>query len=153
MSEILITFFASFLVWFMFGGLFVLWVIDGKIKREQVVHALVSFALAWAISDIIKKVFPTLRPFEVNGLAPLTLIARGDGSFPSGHTASSFALATTIFLHNRRVGTGFLVAALVVGIGRILSNVHYPVDIVGGAIIGILISLLIEKTHFKKITP
>ena len=153
MSEILITFFASFLIWFMFGGLFVLWVIDGKIKREQVIHALVAFSLAWIISDIIKKIFPTLRPFEVTGSIPLTIIARGDGSFPSGHTASSFALATTIFLHNRRVGIGFLVAAGIVGIGRILSNVHYPVDIAGGAIIGIIISLLIEKVHFRKITP
>lgn len=149
MSSILITFFASFLIWFMFGGLFVLWTVDGKIKKEQVIHALISFALAWVVTDIIKRLFPTLRPFEVNGLAPLTLIARGDGSFPSGHTASSFALATTIFLHDKRVGTGFLIAASVVGVGRILSNVHYPIDIVGGAAIGITIAYLIEKVHFK----
>lgn len=149
MTEILITFFASFLIWFMFGGLFVLWVIDGKIKKEQVIHALISFFLAWLVTDIIKKLFPTLRPFEVTGEIPLTIFARGDGAFPSGHTASSFALATTIFLHDRKVGTGFLAAAAIVGMGRILGHVHYPIDIVGGAVIGIAISLVIEKVHFK----
>src|SRR3989344_9231798 len=149
MIEILITFFASFLIWFMFGGLFVLWSVDGKIKRQQVIHALASFFLAWIVTDIIKKLFPTLRPFEVTGAIPLTIFARGDGAFPSGHTASSFALATSLFLHDRRVGTGFLAAAGIVGLGRILGNVHYPIDIVGGAVIGIVISLLIEKVHFK----
>lgn len=133
----------------MFGGLFVLWLVDGKIKKEQVVHALLAFILAWVVADIIKKIFPTLRPFEVDGSIPLTIIARGDGSFPSGHTASSFALATTIFLHDRRVGTGFLSAAGIVGLGRILGNVHYPVDILIGAALGIATSLLIEKVHLR----
>ena len=149
MNEILITFFASFLIWFMFGGLFVLWVVDGKIKREQVVHALLAFIIAWVVSDIIKKIFPTLRPFEITGEVPLTLFARGDGAFPSGHTASSFALATTIFLYDKKVGTGFLAAAGIVGVGRILGNVHFPVDILGGAVIGVAISMLIEKVHLR----
>ena len=153
MSEIVVTFLASFLIWFMFGGLFVLWITDGKIKREQVIHALVSFILAWVATEVIKGVFPTLRPFEVNGLPALTLTAKADGAFPSGHTASSFALAVTIFLHDRKVGTGFLAAAGLVGIARVLGNVHYPVDIVGGAVLGILIALTIEKVHFKKFTP
>lgn len=150
MSEILITFFASFLIWFMFGGLFVLWVVDGKIKKEQVIHALVAFLLAQLVTEAIKKIFPTLRPFEVNGLPTLTLTAKADGAFPSGHTASSFALATTIFLHDKKVGTGFLAAASIVGVARVLSNVHYPIDIIGGAIEGISIAFLIEKAHLKK---
>lgn len=153
MIEIFITFFASFLIWFLLGGLFVLWLTDGRIKREQVIHALISFALAWVITEAIKTLFPTLRPFEINGLPTLTLTAKPDGAFPSGHTASSFALATTIFLHDRRVGTGFLTAAAVVGIARVLGNVHYPADILGGAALGVVIALLIEKVHFRKITP
>lgn len=150
MNDLLITFLASFLIWFMFGGLFVLWMVDGKIKREQVIHAVIAFILAWVVVDIIKKFFPTPRPFEVNDLTPLTLFARADGAFPSGHTASSFALAVTIFLHDRRVGIGFLAAALIVGVARVMGNVHYPVDILGGAIIGSAIALLIEKVHFKR---
>ena len=153
MIEILITFFASFLIWFLFGGLFVLWVIDGKIKREQVIHALISFALAWVVTEAIKTLFPTLRPFEINGLPTLTLTAKPDGAFPSGHTASSFALATTIFLHDKKVGSGFLGAAAIVGISRVLGNVHYPIDIVAGAGLGIVIAFIIEKVHFRKITP
>lgn len=149
MLEIFITFMASFLIWFMFGGLFVLWTVDGRIKKEQVVHALLAFIVAWVLTDIIKNFFPTLRPFEVNHLRTLTVFARGDGSFPSGHTASSFALATTIFLHDKKVGSGFLIVAALVGVGRILGNVHYPIDIFGGATLGIVTSLLIEKVHLK----
>ena len=134
----------------MFLGLLILWVIDGKIKKEQVLHALFAVAVAWGIAQVIKAVFPTLRPFELNGLTPLTLLPSSDGAFPSGHSAAAFALATTIWLHDKKMGWVFVIAALVVGVARVLGNVHYPIDILGGAVLGAVVAFLIERVHLRK---
>lgn len=150
MINLVITFLASFLIWFMFAGLLVLWLIDGKIKREQVLHAILAVAFAWGIAQVVKALFPTVRPFELNDLTPLTLLPRKGGAFPSGHSAAAFALATTIWLHDKKVGLIYIISALTVGIARVLGNVHYPIDILGGAILGSATSFLAEKVHLKK---
>lgn len=148
MDDLITVFFASFFIYFLFAGLIVLWFIDGKIKKEQVIHALFAAFVAWAISALIKILFPTLRPFMINGGEIDVLIKPLDGAFPSGHTAESFAIAVTVFMHDRRVGWCFLIAALVVGIARVIANVHYPVDIAGGAFIGTIVAVIVEKIHF-----
>lgn len=150
MINLAITFLASFLIWFMFAGLLILWVIDGKIKKEQVLHALFAAALAWGIAEVIKALFPTLRPFEVNGAVSMVLIPPIGGAFPSAHSAAAFALATTIWLHDKKVGLIYIISALTVGIARVLGNVHYPIDILGGAILGSATSFLAEKVHLRK---
>lgn len=148
MEDLIITYLASFLIWFLFLGLAVLWVIDGKIKREQVVHALFACLIAFLTAAAIKHFFPTLRPFVTNGREIDVLFRPTDGSFPSEHTVIAFALAVTIFLHDRRVGWFFLISAFVVGVARVLANVHYPIDIVGGAFLGTIIAVIVERLHF-----
>ena len=151
MNNLLVTFCASFLIFILFAGLVVLWVIDGKIKKEQVIHALFSCFMAWIIANLIKDFFPTLRPFLIDGQKVLTLTVPGDAAFPSEHTTLAFALAVTIFMHDRRVGWFFLIAALAVGIARVLANVHYPIDIIGGALLGTIVAVVVEKTHFSRL--
>lgn len=152
MNNTLITFLASFLIFFLFGGLLVLWVIDGKIKKEQVAHAIFACIMAWLIAFCFKEIFPTFRPYLVNSNNALTLTLPRDGSFPSEHTTIAFALAVTIFLHDRKIGWIFLFFAMVVGVARVMANVHYPIDIVGGALLGTLIAVMVNKSHFFKIS-
>jgi undecaprenyl-diphosphatase len=147
----MITFFASVLIWLMFFGLVVLWIIDGKHKKEIVIHALFACFFAWVISESIKHFFPTLRPYAVNGLDPLTLTIPIDGAFPSSHTAVSVALAVSIFKHNRKIGMLYIVMAGFVGIARIMAYVHYPLDIIGGAVIGVIIAPLTSSRHFARL--
>ena len=149
--NLIITFLASFLIWLMFAGLVVLWAIDGKIKKEQVIHALIASFLAWMIAQIIKRLLPYPRPFLINGKPPLTITSETDGSFPSAHAALAFGLATTIWLHDRKVGWLYLILACVIGIARVLANVHFPVDILGGDLVGIITSFAVEKIHFKNL--
>ncbi|KKS95666.1 MAG: Bacitracin transport permease protein BCRC [Microgenomates group bacterium GW2011_GWC1_43_13] len=147
MEGFTVQFFASFFIYFLFAGLIVLWFIDGKIKKEQVFHALLACTYTAVIIFLIKYFFPTLRPFLVNGRGVDVLIIPMDGAFPSGHTAQAFALAVTIFMHDKKVGWFYLIGALVIGIARVLANVHYPVDIFGGALIGTLVAVVVEKAH------
>ena len=61
-----------------------------------------------------------------------------DYSFPSGHTAASFAAATAIFLRNKAWGIPALVLAALVGVSRLYLYVHYPSDVLCGAALGLL---------------
>jgi len=146
----LITFLASYLIWFMFAGLFMLWAIDGRIKKEQAIHAFFATIVVYVICEMVKNLFPTLRPFQVNGYPPLTLTIPGDGGFPSSHAAISAAIATSVWLHNKKIGFSFMVMAFLVSFGRIVSNVHGLLDVAAGASIGLLTSLVLEKLHFTK---
>ena len=147
----MVTFLASVLIWLMFFGLVVLWVIDGKIKKETVIHAIFSCLVAYIITELIKTFIPTLRPFQFSGDLPLTLTVPNDGAFPSSHSAIGFALAVTILKHDRKVGILYLVMAGLVGIARIVAQVHYPIDIMVGAVIGVIISALTSSKHFVRL--
>lgn len=140
----------------MFFGLFILWIVDGRIKKEQAAHALFAAIVAWVVSHMIKELFPTARPFEMNNLPTITLtsLTQTNGAFPSAHTASAFAMAITVWLHDKGIGSAFLIGGFLVGVGRIMGNVHYPIDILGGVVVGIVISLAVEKLHlFKILSP
>lgn len=150
MIDLLITFVASVLIWLMFLGLIYLWVIDGRIKKEIVIHAIIASVIAWVLSMMLKDVFHTTRPFVEDGVKYLVFwIPKANGAFPSSHTAAAFALSFTVWLHNRKFGTFYLISALLIGIARVMANVHYPMDIAGGAALGILIAFMVEKIHFK----
>lgn len=140
-----ITFLASFLIWVMFAALLALWVVDGRIQKKQVVHAILATLIAFIISQAIKDLFPTIRPFVLYGLPPRTITAHGDAAFPSSHTAVAFGLATSIWPHHKKAGVAFIISAALVGIGRVLGNVHYLWDIFGGAFVGVVVALVIDK--------
>ena len=106
-----------------------------------------SALIAWGTAELNKKSFPTTRPFVTDNFPPLTLTVPIDGSFPSGHTAAAFALATSVWLHNKKLGLFFITIALTIGVSRVLANVHWPLDIVGGVVVGTIVSLMVEKLH------
>lgn len=65
-----------------------------------------------------------------------------DYSFPSGHTMSSFAAAVGVYLWNKKWGIAALAGAVVIAVSRMYFYVHYPTDILAGALIGILLALV-----------
>ncbi|KKQ37016.1 MAG: bacitracin transport permease BCRC [Candidatus Woesebacteria bacterium GW2011_GWA1_37_7] len=147
-SNYLVTFLASFLIWFLFLGLFILWLVDGKIKKEVVLHAVLASMVSWVISLGLKSLLPFPRPFMINNLPPLTLTTPTSlTSFPSAHSTVAFAIATSVWLHNKKWGLFFITGACLVGLGRVASNVHFFVDVIGGALIGISASYIIKKLH------
>lgn len=150
-SNFLVTFLASLLIWFLFAGLLFLWVVDGRVKKEQALHAFLASVISWSVAQMIKGFFPALRPFEINGSPPLTITIPQDNSFPSMHAAVAFAISTTLLFHNRKLGIVFVAGALLVALGRVLSNVHFYFDVLVGAVIGIVAAFVLERLHVGKL--
>ena len=102
----------------------------------QVLAALLGSLL---INNLILKNFiARVRPYEVVGGLALLIEKQPDWSFPSGHSASSFAAATVIFLNHPRTGWPALVLAALIAFSRLYVGVHYPTDVLFGALSGIL---------------
>ena len=86
---------------------------------------------------ILKPLFARPRPCDIRP-EMLTLVARPHGwSFPSGHTASAFAAAFALCLQNRKLGVPALVLAAFIAFTRLYLYVHFPTDVLGGAVLGI----------------
>lgn len=116
-----------------------------KQYRKVALFMVVSLILAYFITDlIIKPMVCRIRPFEELGLEILVQKPT-TSSFPSGHTASSFAAAAYIYFINRRYGTILLTFATIVGISRIYLLVHWPTDVIAGAIVGVVCAYAVYR--------
>ena len=62
-----------------------------------------------------------------------------DPSFPSGHTTIAFAAATVLSYYRPRWAPAFFLLAVAIGFSRVYVGVHYPLDVLGGAILGLLV--------------
>jgi undecaprenyl-diphosphatase len=103
-------------------------------------------AAAVGLADIsatgLKDAFGIERP-SMRYAEPKPLIhPPHDPSFPSGHAATSFAAATILSAKVPRLAPVWLLLAAAIAFSRVYVGVHYPLDIVGGAVLGLLIALL-----------
>ena len=128
----------SGLIWFAIGFLMTC----TRRWRRCGVSVVVAMVLAYIVVDILLK--PTVcreRPFAVEDFQ-LLIPPPENWSFPSGHTASAFAGATAVLIHDRRWGAVAMVYAALVGISRLYLCVHWPTDVIAGALIGIAVAFL-----------
>lgn len=102
-----------------------------------------SLALSHVISQILKPIIGRPRPFVTTPGVPLLIHTPGGYSCPSGHSASSFAAATIIWLFNNRFGTAALILALLIAFSRVFLFVHYPSDTVLGSLLGVLCAFIV----------
>ncbi|UYQ93871.1 phosphatase PAP2 family protein [Chitinophaga horti] len=110
---------------------------------------IVTFAIADQLSGFCKSFVGRLRPFNDPVLAPYVRVLVGyyprSGSFTSSHAANHFALATFSFITLRGVfgrwAWLFFLWAAAIGYSQVYVGVHFPLDIVGGALLGIMIGV------------
>ena len=92
---------------------------------------------------ILKPLVDRTRPYEVVQGLTLLIEKQKDASFPSGHTASSFAAAVVMFhMLPKRYGIPALLLAFLIGLSRLYVGVHYPTDVLCGLLSGTVLALL-----------
>lgn len=115
-----------------------------KMRRVMGVCVLLSLLLNFICGNLIlKNIFRRPRPYMVD-TSVVPLIFPSEYSFPSGHTSSSFAAACAIFLNNKKAGIAAFIMAAMIGFTRLYLFVHYPTDILGGIILGIVCAIIVK---------
>ena len=117
-------------------------------KKKEILLAFFSGIVAYLVASILKIFIHTLRPFDAFPNVH-ALISETGYSFPSGHATFYMALAISIFFFHKKAGYVFIFFALVIGIARIIGGVHFPIDILGGYVLGGIVSYLVG--YFLKI--
>jgi undecaprenyl-diphosphatase len=93
--------------------------------------------------DMIRQLSPRLRPFHEG--FKILIYHPVTASFPSAHSAFYFAIATIVYLYNKKAGLIFLFCAFLIAIARVYVGVHWPSDIIVGALVGILSAIMVHK--------
>lgn len=126
-----------------------LWFAGGdRVTRQRhqigVFVALSSMAISSLAVFIINALYFRPRPF-VDHDVTLLFYQPTDSSFPSNALAATFALAVSVWGVNRTVGTALIIGTGLYGFARVYAGVHYPLDIVVGALIASLVTYLVFR--------
>ncbi|MDZ4296024.1 MAG: phosphatase PAP2 family protein, partial [Patescibacteria group bacterium] len=153
-SDSLITFFAESFGWLVIASVLILPFTVLRPQRQNAsgntgaqpsarvfTYPLLALAAAviarLGVTQLIRHFYFRPRPFAVlDDLTPL-FYHPATATFPSGHASFFFALATIIFLWNRKVGIVYFLFAAAISLSRVIAGIHWPVDIAAGAVVGI----------------
>lgn len=145
-GDALIIFTASYLPYIVVG-LFVLYLYRNRLlSLPQKVRALVIALGAALIARIgigspIRYFFPRPRPFLTYHVHQL--IAETAPGFPSGHALFFFGFSTIVFFYNRKLGLFSYLLSILICLARVAAGIHYPSDILAGALLGTLIGIAV----------
>lgn len=91
---------------------------------------------------LLKPMFQRIRPCDLNDTISLLIDHPDDYSFPSGHTGAAFAFSSSLFFTKQRFRYQSLLLSILIAFSRMYLYVHYPTDILGGIILGIMCGYL-----------
>ena len=109
------------------------------IPRTRRVGLTVALALVLDVivcNGVLKPLFDRVRPCVVNPAVELLVACPTDASFPSGHTAASFAAVSALVAAGSRLWMPGLVLAVLIAVSRLYLYVHWPTDVLAGALLG-----------------
>lgn len=107
-----------------------------KTRKAGIVMALSLILEALCCNIILKPLVARLRPFEMNTAVQLVIEKPLDFSFPSGHTGAAFAVVSALYFCKNRGWIPALVMAVLIAFSRLYLYVHYPTDVLAGALLG-----------------
>ena len=123
-------------------ALALLWLTWKPKNQRAALFAAISALVALGLGQIVGYAFPRDRPYLAHHVS-LLITHSPDTSFPSDHTTLAFAVAIAVWQFNRRAGIALLIFGVLVAVARVFVGAHYPGDVIGGAVLGAITSLII----------
>lgn len=151
-GDALILFFATYLPYLLVAG-FALFLV---VRRTQSITSRIAwFLLATlaaliarlGVAELIRFFIHRDRPFVSMDVHQLILLS--SQSFPSGHAIYFFAFSTIVYYYHRKLGVLFLILSGSICLARVAAGVHYPSDVLVGAVLGSLVGLVVHRYFLK----
>jgi len=142
----LVVFSAEYLV--IFFILVIIWLLIKKTKNS--IPVLVTIATAFLFDQIITAFYQRPRPYTTYSEINHFDIVKDNSSFPSRHSIILFATATSFWLiGEKKIAIFLYIISFITVLARVTMGIHYPSDITGGAVFGIVIAYLIYRLRRK----
>lgn len=105
-------------------------------------RVLLAPGISFVFVSIFRHYVNAPRPYEVADIEPIIEKETTGNSFPSRHVFSIFVIATTLYFISKPLGILLMIAGVLLAILRVVGGVHFPRDVIAGAIIGIVSGIL-----------
>lgn len=140
--NMLIAFCAQYLLLFVIAGVVIAWLQCTRQMKIQFLSTIIlAGILALLVAVFARSLYYDPRPFVTQHIAPLIPHAPDNG-FPSDHALLTMTLTAVTYFFNKKAAAWMFVITVLVGFSRIAANVHSPLDIAAGWVIGIAASTL-----------
>lgn len=106
-------------------------------KDERLLPLLLIPAVSFILVTVLRKRLDAKRPYQIYNYEPILTKKKDGQSFPSRHVFSIFMIAMSVFVLNTMGGVLFLILGCLLALSRVLGGVHFPRDVIAGALMGI----------------
>ncbi len=125
-------------------------VFDFKRYKFLPILSILSGFIAYLLVSFFRALYYNPRPFM--SIDSEFLLSHHDtSSFPSAHTSFFFAFSAIIFLYNKKAGIIFFTLSFIIGLSRIATGLHWPIDILGGIVLGVAVGFVVWHYVNKQI--
>ncbi|MER2063374.1 MAG: phosphatase PAP2 family protein [Alkalibacterium sp.] len=111
-------------------------------RDPRIWRVLLAPSISFVLVSIFRKTVNAPRPYEVNGKEPIIKKDTKGKSFPSRHVFSVFVIASTLYFISAPLGLLLIFMGILLAILRVIGGVHFPRDVIAGAIVGLLSGFL-----------
>jgi membrane-associated phospholipid phosphatase len=108
-----------------------------NLAKRGIVILAIPLGIAILVSESISAIYVRQRPFVADSRVHLLVPHGADGGMPSHHIVFMAALVASIYYYDKRSATFFAVLTLITGVARVVAGIHYPTDVLVGALIGV----------------
>lgn len=117
-----------------------------KKTRRAGVSLLIAYIGVFLLGQFgLKNIISRPRPCQIDTAFPLLVSRPSSSSFPSTHSAWAFGGATAIFLQHKKAGIAAYVAAVLIGFSRLYLFLHFPTDVLFGALMGVALGFVADR--------
>ncbi len=138
-----IVFLAEYMLYFLCLSIVVYWFTRTNKNRMMVIQAVIAFILAEILGKIAGQFHSHYQPFAVLPHVNQLIEHDIDNSFPSDHTILFFSVCISFWLVRKKGEWLWLMLPFCVAISRIWVGVHYPIDVITGALLGVISALFV----------
>lgn len=139
------------------GNAGIMWILIGVILfaskkyRKGGLQMLLAMLLTFIVGNLLlKNMVGRLRPCQIDETIDLIVKIPYDSSFPSGHTMNGITAALTLYFIDKRMGIPAMIVAVLIAFSRMYNFMHFPTDVLAGAVIGVISAVVVNYIFIKK---